>query len=226
MFLKKYSQPELMDDFSIQDDRIDVALRELRLINYFLGGNTGSKRGVSKMISGISNQKIYLLDVGSGSSDVLDDLKKKHKSVRVISLDRNKRVCNFIKKNNNFKPIVVCADAFNLPFKNKSIDIIHTSLFLHHFDNGSLKNIIKKFNDVAKQGIVINDLRRSLIAFLGIKILTMFFSRSELVKSDAPISVRKGFVKSELTDLLNKMHFSNYEIGRKWAFRWLITAYL
>jgi len=226
MFLKKYSQPELMDDFSIQDERIDLALRELRLINYFLGGNTGSKRGVSKMISNLSNDKIYLLDAGSGSSDVLNDLKKKHKSVKVISLDRNKRVCNFIKKNSNFKPMVVCADTFNLPFKNKSIDIIHASLFLHHFDNERLKNILRNFTEVAKQGIVINDLRRSLLAFLGIKILTILFSRSELVKSDAPISVRKGFVKSELTDLLKEMHFSNYEVGRKWAFRWLITARL
>ena len=134
MFLKRYSQPELMDDFSIQDERVDLALRELRLINYFLGGNTGSKRGISKIILNIPNDKIYLLDAGSGSSDVLDDLKKKHKSVRVISLDRNKKVCSFIKRNNNFKPMVVCADAFNLPFKDKSIDIIHTSLFLHHFD--------------------------------------------------------------------------------------------
>jgi len=226
MFLKKVSQPELMDDFSIQDERIDLALRELRLINYFLGGNTGSKCGVLKMISGLPNDKIYLLDAGSGSSDVLDDLKKKHKSVQVISLDRNKRVCNFIKKNNNFKPMIVCADAINLPFKKKSIDIIHASLFLHHFDNESLKNILRNFFEVAKQGIVINDLRRSLLAFLGIKILTLIFSRSELVKSDAPTSVRKGFVKSELTDLLEEMHFSNYEIGRKWAFRWLITAHL
>jgi ubiquinone/menaquinone biosynthesis C-methylase UbiE len=226
MFLKKYTKPELMDDFSIQDERVDLALRELRMINYFLGGNTGSKRGVTKMISNLPNKKIYLLDAGSGSSDVLDDLKKKFKSVQIISLDRNKRVCNFIKKNNNFKPMIVCADAFNLPFKNKSVNIIRTSLFLHHFDNQKLKIILNKFGDVAKQGIVINDLRRSLRALLGIKILTLLFSKSELVRSDAPISVRKGFIKSELVDLLREMQFTNYEIGRKWAFRWLITAYL
>lgn len=224
MFLKKYSGSELMDDFSIQDERVDLALRELRIINYFLGGNSGSKRGVSKIISNLPNDKIYLLDAGSGSSDVLDDLKKKYKSIQVISLDRNKRVCSFIKKNNNFKPIVVCGDVFQLPFKDKSIDIIHTSLFLHHFDRSSLNSILKKFNDAAKHGLVINDLQRSLLAFLGIKILTILFSRSELVKSDAPVSVRKGFIKSELINLLKRLHYSNYEIERKWAFRWLITV--
>jgi ubiquinone/menaquinone biosynthesis C-methylase UbiE len=223
MFLKKYSQPELMDDFSIQDERVDIALRELRLINYFLGGNTGSKRGISKMISKLQTDKVYILDAGSGSSDILDDLKKKHRSVKIISLDRNKRVCNFIKRNNNFKTMVVCADAFNLPFKDKSIDIIHTSLFLHHFDSRGLSSILKIFNKVAKYGIVINDLQRSLLAFLGIKILTMLFSRSELVKSDAPVSVRKGFIKSELIDLLKEVHFSNCEIEKKWAFRWIVT---
>ncbi len=223
MFLKKCSQPELMDDFSIQDERIDLALRELRVINYFLGGNTSSKLGVSKIISELENKKIFLLDVGSGSSDVLDDLKKKHRSISIISLDKNKRVCNFIKKNNNFKPIIVCADAFNLPFKNKSIDIIHSSLFLHHFDSASLKNILSIFFVTAKQGIVINDLRRSLFAFLGIKILTMLFSKSEFVKNDAPISVRKGFTKSELIGLLKESHFSSHEIIGKWAFRWVVT---
>jgi hypothetical protein len=122
--------------------------------------------------------------------------------------------------------MIVCADALFLPFKNKSIDIIHTSLFLHHFDNKNLKIILKKFCDVAKQGLVINDLRRSLCAFWGIKILTLLFSKSELVKNDAPISVRKGFNKSELIELLKEIQFINYEISRKWAFRWVITARL
>jgi hypothetical protein len=215
-----------MDDFYIQDERIDLALRELRLINYFLGGNTGSRRGVSKIISDLPDRKIYLLDAGSGSSDILEDLKKRNKSIQVISLDRNKRVCKFIKKNSNLKPMIVCADVFNLPFKNKSIDIVHTSLFLHHFDSGGLKNILKKFADAAKFGIVINDLRRSMLAFLAIKILTLLFSRNELVKNDAPMSVRKGFVKSELLDLMKVMNFLKFEISRKWAFRWLIIARL
>jgi len=226
MFLKKTHKSELMDNFSIQDERIDLALRELRLINYFLGGNNGSKRGITKIISDSLDRKIYLLDAGAGSSDVLDDLKKKHKHIQVISLDKNKRVCNFIKKNSNLKPIVVCADAFNLPFKEKSVDIVHASLFLHHFDNKSLQQLLQGFHHTAKLGLVINDLQRSLRAFLGIKILTMLFSRSELVKNDAPISVRKGFIKSELIDLLTESKLQKFEISKKWAFRWLITAYV
>ncbi len=224
MLLKKYNKPELMDDFTIQDERIDLALKELRFINYFLGGNSASKHGISNTITDLGNNRILLLDVGAGSSEILDDFKKTNKAVRVISLDKSKRVCNFIKKKSNFKPIVVCADALKLPFKPKSVDVVHASLFLHHFDDDGIKNILKNISDIAKHGIVINDLRRSLAAFLGIKILTLLFSQSELVKNDAPISVRKGFLKKEIIRLLNEIQFKSYEIKRKWAFRWLITA--
>lgn len=224
MLLKKTHKRELMDDFTIQDERVDLALRELRLINYFLGGNNGSKRGITKLISDIHDKKIYLLDAGAGSSDVLNDLKKRYKNVQVISLDKNKRVCNFIKRNSNFKPMVVCADAFNLPIKEKSIDIVHASLFFHHFENKSLQILLFGFNQVAKWGLVINDLQRSLRAYLGIKILTLLFSQSELVKNDAPMSVRKGFSKAELIDLINKAKLQKFEISRKWAFRWIVTV--
>ena len=54
--------------------------------------------------------------------------------------------------------------------------------------------------------------------------LTTLFSRSVLVKNDAPISVRKGFSKSELKNLLMKTNLQKYEIHRKWAFRWLVTV--
>lgn len=225
MFLKRAEQCEIMDDFSIQDERIDYALKELRIINYFLGGNAGSKQAIMKVIADSKNKKILLLDVGSGSSDILDDLKKSYRNIQVISVDKNKRVCGFIQKNSNIKPLIVCADAFALPFKQNSVDIVHTSLFLHHFNFSQIQRLLNIFKQTAKSSLVINDLQRSIRAYFGIKLLTLLFSRSELVKNDAPISVRKGFSKKEMTSLLDSEKFSNYEISRKWAFRWLITIH-
>ena len=106
--------------------------------------------------------------------------------------------------------------------KEKSVDIIHSSLFLHHLEENQSNAILEHFSKIAKYGIVINDLRRSLRALIGIKFLTLLFSRSELVRNDAPLSVRKGFSKSELVKLMTKTAFSNYEIIRKWAFRWIV----
>ena len=48
MFLKRSYAPELMDDFSIQDERIDRALSELKITNKYLGGISTTKSGLIK----------------------------------------------------------------------------------------------------------------------------------------------------------------------------------
>ncbi|MCH7973132.1 MAG: hypothetical protein IH949_04475 [Bacteroidetes bacterium] len=48
-------------------------------------------------------------------------------------------------------------------------------------------------------------------------------SKSSMVKNDAPLSVKKGFVKSELIDMFKNLKITNYKIKRKWAFRWLVV---
>jgi len=71
--------------------------------------------------------------------------------------------------------------------------------------------------------MIINDLRRSVWALIGIKLLTILFSKSSMVKNDAPLSVKRGFIKSELIDMLKSLKIINYKIKRKWAFRWLVA---
>ena len=71
--------------------------------------------------------------------------------------------------------------------------------------------------------MIINDLRRSVWALIGIKTLIYLFSKSTMVKNDAPLSVKRGFIKSELINLLEELKITNYKIKRKWAFRWLIV---
>lgn len=224
MFIKRYYEKELMDDFSIFDHRIDEALGELKLVNKYLGGIRTSYSGLKPFLKTSNDKTINILDIGSGTSDVLESIRRKNVSMKIFSLDKNKKVCAILKEQNNGKsesePIL--GDVLLLPFKNKSVDIVHSSLFLHHFNEEQIKNIITLSLQIAKQGIVINDLRRSLIAVFAIKFLIMFFSKSSLFKNDAPLSVKKGFIKSELVELLDALQINNYIIKRKWAFRWLI----
>jgi hypothetical protein len=120
---------------------------------------------------------------------------------------------------------IVCGDAVHLPFKEKGFDIVHTSLFLHHFEEEEIKNLLAAFIESAKYGLIINDLRRSVFALAGIKILTSLFSRSEFVKNDGPLSVKKGFIKSELLKILSLLPINRFIIKRKWAFRWLVVIF-
>ena len=221
MFLKRNYDPEILDDFSIRDERIDSALKELKIINSFLGGNGISREGI-KIFYTRANA-LTILDVGSGASDILLKIKKKLNNLNIYCLDMNLRASIYLKKHSTDAK-VICGDVLNLPF-HTPFDIIHASLFFHHFKEEEIKRIIISLLKLCNKGIVINDLRRSIFAWLGIKILTTLFSRSKEVKNDGLLSVKRGFIKKDWTEILNDISPGSYKIKRKWAFRWLIVIY-
>ena len=98
-------------------------------------------------------------------------------------------------------------------------------MFLHHFSEEKIKDILNNLINSARYAVVINDLRRSILAYRGIKILTMLFSNSKMVKNDGPLSVKRAFVKGELLMILNELEIGYFLIKRKWAFRWLVIIY-
>ncbi len=216
--MKRSYDAEIMDDFSIQDERIDKALHELKIINKFLGGISTTKSALKHFAESV-NEELKILDIGSGSSDNLVAAKNKFQNLRIISIDKNLRV---LRSSQNLL-VKVNSDAFELPFKNESYDIIHAALFLHHFNEEQIQILLKEFLRIAARGVIINDLQRSYFALLGIKILTVLFSKSEMVKNDGPLSVKRGFTKNEVLLILANAGIANFIIKRKWAFRWMVV---
>ncbi len=219
MFLKRSSKPELMDNFSIRDNRIEKALKELHIINRYLGGISVTEKGIQNLYNDQSSE-IKILDVGGGGSDVLFDLNKKY-PLNIHSLDMNQYSCHF-QKNLHPGHNVICADAEELPVKERSFDVVHVSLFLHHFSEEEIVKMLKHFLGVARNGIIINDLRRNILAYTGIRFLTMLFSRSKFVMNDGPLSVRRAFIKKDLLSILSRAGINNYIIRKMWAFRFLV----
>ena len=223
MFLKRSFAPEIMDDFSIQDERIDLALSELTLTNRLLGGISTSEAGLKILLNGGGREEISALDIGAGASDILQHLNKKLLPVKITSIDLNKRACKFLKANSISK--VICANSLQIPVKENAFDIIHASLFLHHFNEEEIKELLTDLLKISRSGIIINDLRRSIFALLGIKIISTLFSKSEMFRNDGPLSVRRGFIKSDWVDILSRLNIKKYKLKRKWAFRWMLVIY-
>jgi ubiquinone/menaquinone biosynthesis C-methylase UbiE len=220
MFIERSYQKELMDDLSINDGRISKALKELRTINKFLGGNSVSKKGVRYFIDN-SDTELKILDIGGGGSDILYTLTREIDNLKIYSVDLNKYSCHYQKaEKGNDK--IICADAFKTPFREKSFDLVHASLFLHHFNEDEIVQLIKYFLILARKGIIINDLRRNILAYTGIKILTSLFSKSEFVKNDGPLSVKRAFNKNDVIQILQRTGIKNFLIKRMWAFRFLL----
>jgi hypothetical protein len=115
------------------------------------------------------------------------------------------------------------SDYKKVHFKSKP-DIIFCSLFCHHFREDELIAMFRWMAENSIRGFFINDLHRHKFAYYSIRMLTSLFSKSYLVKNDAPLSVLRGFKKKELSTLLDKAGISNYTIRWRWAFRWLVIV--
>jgi hypothetical protein len=98
------------------------------------------------------------------------------------------------------------------------------TLFFHHFSTDDLIRVLRQLAEQTRF-IVINDIHRHPFAYYSIKWLTRLFSKSAMVKFDAPLSVLRSFTKQEWLYILQQAGFTQYQIHWKWAFRWqLIIA--
>jgi hypothetical protein len=95
-------------------------------------------------------------------------------------------------------------------------------LFFHHFTADQLVDVLGSLKSQCRVGIVINDLHRHPLAYYSIKLLTQFFSKSSMVKFDAPLSVMRGFTRLEWEEILRQAGITDYTLKWKWAFRWEI----
>jgi len=149
---------------------------------------------------------------------------KKNIPVNFIGIDMNMECITFAQQQYPQLPCQwICSDYAVVKFGDHQPDIIFSSLFCHHFTNEQLVQILRWLKQNSRKGFFINDLQRHWLAYYLIKYITKFFSKSYLVKNDAPLSVRRGFKRDEIKSLLSKCGISNFNIQWKWAFRWLVT---
>jgi 2-polyprenyl-3-methyl-5-hydroxy-6-metoxy-1,4-benzoquinol methylase len=226
-FASRYAGTELIDSPGIPFSDWEVCLKELNSVNTLLGGHSITVEGVKKLING-KLSGVTIAEIGCGGGDNLKAINKWYKknSFKFIGIDINKACIDFAER--NCKEIsdahFICSDYKQVNFKGNKPDIIFSSLFSHHFTNEQLVEMLIWLKNNSRMGFFINDLQRHPVAYYSIKFLTKIFSRSYLVKNDGPISVMRGFSKTEWVDLLNKAGIKNYTISWRWAFRYLITV--
>ncbi len=77
---------------------------------------------------------------------------------------------------------------------------------------------------IARRGILVNDLHRHPMAYVGIWLLSRALRMAPMVQHDGPMSVRRGFRKEELKTLAHKTGLSPSFIQWHWAFRWTLST--
>ena len=191
-------RPELLDD--APDDAALRNLHHLVTINRLLGGN-GVLRNMMAEVEP-PDGGFSLLDVGSASGDAREVIVGRHPQARVISLDHDHfHVSHAI-------GMRVCADGFRLPFKDGTVDFVLCSLFLHHFTDDQVVDLLRESGRVARRAVLVNDLERRLWPWLFLPATRWLFRWDPITMHDGPVSVAAGFRKGELSELARAAGFT------------------
>ena len=227
-FKHRSADKELLDRDDIPFGDIKKNMQELDTINSLLGGHAITLHGFKKLLRDHSSpeEKIKLVEIGCGGGDNLRVIRKYAlrcgQQVELTGIDINPECIAYarsVEENTGIE--FICSD-YAVGFSEKP-DIIFSSLFCHHFSHTQLVAQLKWMKENSLHGFFINDLHRHPLAYYSIQLLTRLFSKSYLVKNDAPISVLRGFSRRELKNLLKEAGLERAEIEWKWAFRWLVN---
>ncbi|MEW4571255.1 methyltransferase domain-containing protein [Tautonia sp. JC769] len=203
------SDPELMDAPGLPADEVADAYAVLRRVNRHLGNNRVIDREVRRFrAEDPIGPAASVLDVGSGSGDVprrMARLLDRLGSGRVvpIALDRDP-VATMIAGSSASEGVpvhVVRGDALNLPFPDRSVDLVTAVKFAHHFEGEALARLLSEMARVSRCRVVVLDIRRHWLAYAGFVAWSRVFTRNRLVRLDGPLSVLRGFTDEELAGL-------------------------
>jgi 2-polyprenyl-3-methyl-5-hydroxy-6-metoxy-1,4-benzoquinol methylase len=225
---KRSYQKELLDRTDIPFEDIKLNMQELDLINRRLGGHRINLTAIRKLLKGKNDGPVKILEIGCGDGNNLRQIRDwaaKHQINLVLTgVDINPECIQYAQANkDNFEINFICADYKEVQPAERP-EVIFSSLFCHHFTDEEVIGILKWKNENSTLGFFINDLHRHPLAWFSIKHLTNAFSKSYLVKNDAPLSVARSFRKKEWEELLTGAGLNKWEIRWKWAFRWLVVV--
>ena len=220
-----------MDDLACHGEVVDRTLSELDFINRWLGGNAITMQSLYSVLQLTQSHSATIADLGCGSGEMLRLIDKsrlfKKFKLQLLGYDANPNIIAYALKHNEGHSIQFKSDnVFDSQFQKNQFDVVMATLFLHHFTHHELVHLIISLRTITSKAIIINDLHRHPLAYYSIKWLTSVFSKSAMVKYDAPLSVARGFKKSELLAILKESGCDQFDLKWKWAFRWQLIVWL
>jgi 2-polyprenyl-3-methyl-5-hydroxy-6-metoxy-1,4-benzoquinol methylase len=229
-FSKRSGDIEIMDNLQCSGEVVNQTLRELETINTWLGGNQVTLDALQSILSKTNSKQIKICDLGCGGGDMLRLIRKwankKNLKVSLTGIDANPFIIEFANAHTNAADGIQfeAMDIFSQEFRQKKFDVVIGTLFYHHFADETLSDFFRQLHKQSRIGFIINDIHRHWFAYYSIRWITGIFSKSTMVKFDAPLSVLRAFTKKELIEILILAGIRNYQIRWRWAFRWQVIV--
>lgn len=218
---------EILDDPAISSEEMARSLEDLSLVNRWMGSAKALERFLLREMRRLDVPHPVILDVGAGSADVskrlAGSLAKAGRPARVLAGDVQWRHLIAGRRMTGDRFPAVCADAFALPFGEKSVDWIVSTLFLHHFSPEENARMLASFARVARHGFALLDLSRHLLPLAVVSVAGRLLFRTPISVCDGVASVRQAYTPDEARRIAGDA-VAGARVDAVFPFRFLVSA--
>lgn len=213
---KRHHADELLDDPETPRRDVERSLRDLERFNSLAGGS----RVYREMIRRIGVDQPSILDIGTGTSDMLSSIDARLR----CGLDLSYRHLDYGRHLGREGVARVTGSALELPFADRSFDLVTSSHFIHHFDQEDAVKVAREALRVTRRAVVFSDTRRSFWPWLFTVALGKLRLVGPVTRFDAPASVQRGFDREELA-AIGAATGHEYTVNARFPFRLILTIY-
>jgi 2-polyprenyl-3-methyl-5-hydroxy-6-metoxy-1,4-benzoquinol methylase len=210
---------EILDDPLVDPDVMRRSMEDVERANTLFGGKRAAIEEL-KLVLPRTGSAASLLDVGTGRGDIPSAAAKVARTMgielRTLGLDISEPL---LPAGAARIGSVVRGDALRLPFATGSVDIVLASQILHHFQAEEATLFIRELDRVARCAVVISDLRRSRLAAAGLWLGSFPLGFHPVSRHDGVVSVMRGFIAAELSQLVYAAIGVRPEVRRRLGFR-------
>lgn len=210
-------RPELLDG-PLDPAVLRGNMRDLARINRLLGGVALSRRALVTLATGSHSlpgagrvdwrtRTLKMLDVGTGVADIPDSLltwtSRRGLKLQVEAVDERHEILDVAFERVGDRPGLHLEHTAGdrLAYGDGAFDVVHASLVMHHLEPPAALRLLSEMARTASVGVIVNDLERRRLAWLGAWAMTRVVTANRYTRHDAPLSVRRAYRPAEVAQL-------------------------
>lgn len=194
---------ETLDDPTSDPALVERMLRDISRANRWFGGRHAVRHALTRLLDPADRgRKLSLFDIGTGAGDLpLDAARwaaRRGIELHLIGLERIPAAAR-LARSAGVPTMLGCAGA--LPLRSKSVDLVLVSQVAHHLDAASATRLFTDCTRIARCGVIIADLRPSLLAAFGYRVGGALLGLHQATIDDGVTSLARGFTPAALASL-------------------------
>ena len=208
------AEPELMDRPQPVTDELVSDLRNLRQLNRYFGSYALIEHFLRRWI--LPGTEMRVLDLATGSGDiprlVVDHARKVGATVSVDAIDQQSSTLKIARGLSAHYPEINFLESDVLTFGERAFpyDLVLCSLALHHFDEDRAVHLLRQCRALSNRFVLVSDLRRGLLATIGVYLLTALIFREPMTRTDARLSAERAFSFREFRSLAERAGWRDF----------------